>query len=82
MPPPTRVLDALDGTFRNEIDEAASPVDALGNVWREWAEDNGVRPGTKQVFGRNLLSIVPLLNRTHPRDPYGRQVVAYNGITR
>ncbi|MFJ7049769.1 phage/plasmid primase, P4 family [Streptomyces sp. NPDC101112] len=57
------------------------PVDALWNVWREWAEDNGVRPGTKQVFGRNLLSVVPRLNRTRPRDTYGRQVATYTGIT-
>ncbi|MEV6124308.1 phage/plasmid primase, P4 family [Streptomyces sp. NPDC052077] len=57
------------------------PVDALWSVWREWAEDNGVRPGTKQVFGRNLLSVIPQLNRTRPRDAYGRQVITYNGIT-
>ncbi|UCM89183.1 DNA primase family protein [Streptomyces marincola] len=57
------------------------PVDALWNAWREWAEDNGVRPGTKQVFGRNLLSVVPQLNRTRPRDAYNRQVATYNGIT-
>ncbi|MDX3522331.1 phage/plasmid primase, P4 family [Streptomyces scabiei] len=57
------------------------PVEALWAVWRDWAEDNGVKPGTKQVFGRNLLSVVPQLNRTRPRDAYGRQVVTYNGIT-
>ncbi|MFF4350873.1 phage/plasmid primase, P4 family [Streptomyces sp. NPDC001530] len=57
------------------------PVDSLWAVWREWAEDNGVRPGTKQVFGRNLLSVVPRLNRTRPRDAHGRQVATYNGIT-
>ncbi|MEV5310530.1 phage/plasmid primase, P4 family [Streptomyces sp. NPDC052610] len=57
------------------------PVDTLWAVWRDWAEDNGVRPGTKQVFGRNLLSVVPQLNRTRPRDAYGRQVATYNGIT-
>lgn len=57
------------------------PVDALWAVWRDWAEDNGVRPGTKQVFGRNLLSVIPQLNRTRPRDAYGRQVATYNGIT-
>jgi putative DNA primase/helicase len=57
------------------------PVDTLWAVWREWAEDNGVRAiGTKQMFGRNLLSVVPQLNRTRPRDPYGRQVATYNGI--
>ncbi|MFB7762631.1 DNA primase family protein [Streptomyces xiamenensis] len=57
------------------------PVDALWAVWREWAEDNGVRPGTKQLFGRNLLAVVPQLNRTRPRDADGRQVATYNGIT-
>ncbi|MFH8566973.1 phage/plasmid primase, P4 family [Streptomyces sp. NPDC017993] len=56
------------------------PVDALWGIWREWAEDNGVRAGTKQIFGRNLLSAVPQLNRTRPRDAYGQQVATYNGI--
>ncbi|MFF0133999.1 phage/plasmid primase, P4 family [Streptomyces mirabilis] len=57
------------------------PVDDLWNVWREWSEDNGVRHGTKQIFGRNLLSVVPQLNRTRPRDAYNRQVATYTGIT-
>ncbi|WP_372407736.1 phage/plasmid primase, P4 family [Streptomyces luteireticuli] len=58
------------------------PVDTLWAVWREWAEDNGVRAvGTKQMFGRNLLSVIPQLHRTRPRDAYGQQVAIYNGIT-
>ncbi|WP_245691641.1 DNA primase family protein [Streptomyces katrae] len=58
------------------------PVDTLWAVWREWAEDNGVKAiGTKQVFGRNLLSVVPQLHRTRPRDAYGQQVPTYTGIT-
>ncbi|MFI7347234.1 phage/plasmid primase, P4 family [Streptomyces sp. NPDC049936] len=58
------------------------PVDTLWAVWREWAEDNGVKAvGTKQMLGRNLLSVVPQLSRTRPRDAYGRQVATYNGIT-
>lgn len=57
------------------------PVDTLWSVWRDWAEDNNVKPGTKQVFGRNLLSVVPQLNRTRPRDAYGQQVATYTGIT-
>ncbi|QHY96708.1 hypothetical protein SSPS47_16500 [Streptomyces sp. S4.7] len=58
------------------------PVDALWNIWRQWAEDNGVKAvGTKQLFGRNLLSVVPQLNRARPRDEYGRQVPTYTGIT-
>lgn len=57
------------------------PVDALWTAWRDWAEDNGVKAGTKQMFGRNLLSVVPQLSRSRPRDLYGRQVVTYTGIT-
>lgn len=58
------------------------PVDTLWTVWREWAEDNGVRAvGTKQLFGRNLQSVVPQLHRARPRDAYGRQVPTYTGIT-
>ncbi|MFD7485532.1 DNA primase family protein [Streptomyces mirabilis] len=56
------------------------PVDDLWAVWREWAEDNGVRAGTKQVFGRNLLSVIPQLNRTRPRAPSGERIATYNGI--
>jgi putative DNA primase/helicase len=59
------------------------PVDTLWAIWRDWAEDNGVRPGTKQMFGRNLLSVVPQLNRTprrlrptgdHLQRDHGQQV--------
>ncbi|MEU6918878.1 DNA primase family protein [Streptomyces olindensis] len=56
------------------------PVDTLWTVWREWAEDNNVKPGTKQVFGRNLLSVVPQLNRTRPRAPSGERIATYHGI--
>ncbi|MFJ2828584.1 phage/plasmid primase, P4 family [Streptomyces sp. NPDC087263] len=55
-------------------------VDDLWNVWREWAEDNGVRHGTKQIFGRNLLSVIPQLTLTRPRDG-GTRVRIYTGIT-
>ncbi|WP_416972427.1 DNA primase family protein [Streptomyces sp. 4F14] len=55
------------------------PVDDLWTVWREWAEDNGVRPGTKQVFGRNLLSVVPQLALTRPRNGETR-VRTYTGV--
>lgn len=56
------------------------PVDDLWTVWREWAEDNGVRAGTKQVFGRNLLSLIPQLNRTRPRAPSGERTATYHGV--
>ena len=55
------------------------PVDGLWTVWREWAEDNGVRAGTKQIFGRNLLSVVPQLALTRPRDD-GARIRTYTGL--
>lgn len=57
------------------------PVDDIWAVWREWAEDSGIRPGTKQLLGRNLQSVVPQLKRTKPRGEGGRQVPTYSGIT-
>ncbi|WP_327655643.1 DNA primase family protein [Streptomyces sp. NBC_00483] len=56
------------------------PVDNLWAIWREWAEDNGVKPGSKQVFGRNLQSAIPQLTLTRPRDGDSR-VRTYTGIT-
>ncbi len=57
------------------------PVDVLWAAWREWAEDSGIPQGTKQIFGRNLQSVVPQLHRARPRDQYGAQVSTYTGIT-
>ncbi|MFD5185822.1 primase-like DNA-binding domain-containing protein, partial [Streptomyces sp. NPDC058372] len=57
------------------------PVDNLWAAWRHWAEDNNVRPGTKQLFGRNLLSVVPQLRRARPRSADGQRQATYTGIT-
>ncbi|MET9070968.1 phage/plasmid primase, P4 family [Streptomyces sp. NPDC004232] len=56
------------------------PVDTLWAIWREWAEDNNVKPGSKQIFGRNLLSVVPQLTLTRPREG-GTRVRIYTGLT-
>lgn len=56
------------------------PVDNLWAVWREWAEDNNVKPGSKQIFGRNLLSVVPQLALTRPRED-GARIRVYTGLT-
>ena len=62
--------------------KCAVPVDVLWQAWKEWAEDNGVRTtGSKQLFGRNLQSVVPQLHRSRPRNDYGQQVPTYTGIT-
>ncbi|QIK11435.1 NTP-binding protein [Streptomyces sp. ID38640] len=56
------------------------PVNTLWAAWKDWAEDNGHKAGSKQVFGRNLMSIVPHLHRARPRDDAGRQMAVYTGI--
>jgi putative DNA primase/helicase len=54
-------------------------VDELWEMWKEWAEDQGMRPGTKAMLGRNLLSVEPRIKRAKPRID-GRQVPVYEGI--
>src|SRR5207248_2873198 len=55
-------------------------VDELWAIWKDWAEDSGIRAGTKQMFGRNLLSVVPQLRVTKPRGDDGRQLRTYVGL--
>ncbi|MGW1559070.1 DNA primase family protein [Streptomyces sp. NPDC002144] len=55
-------------------------VDELWEAWKEWAEDQGIRPGSKAMLGRNLLSVVPQAKRTRPRDDSGKQIPTYSGI--
>ncbi|GAA2901933.1 DNA primase family protein [Streptomyces mexicanus] len=54
-------------------------VDVLWEIWKDWAEDQGVRPGTKAMLGRNLLSVEPRIKRAKPRID-GKQVPVYEGI--
>jgi putative DNA primase/helicase len=60
--------------------DQAVPVDELWKAWKDWAEDCGHRSGTKQLLGRNLLSIVPQMQRSKPRGPDGKQVPTYLGV--
>lgn len=55
-------------------------VAALYEAWRSWCEDNGHKPGSVQIFGRDLRSVVPTLRRARPRDGDDR-VPSYVGIT-
>ncbi|WP_240439410.1 DNA primase family protein [Streptomyces europaeiscabiei] len=54
-------------------------VDVLWEAWKDWAEGQGVRSGTKALFGRDLLSVEPRIRRAKPRID-GRQVPVYEGI--
>lgn len=55
------VRDYCDVADDNQI-----VTDDLWKVWKEWVEDNGGRPGTKAVLGRDLRSTVPSLKITRP----------------
>lgn len=59
--------------------DCSVPVDVLWEMWKDWAEGQGVRPGTKALFGRNLLAVEPRIRRAKPRIG-GRQVPVYEGI--
>jgi putative DNA primase/helicase len=54
-------------------------VDQLWEAWKDWAEGQGVKAGSKAMFGRNLLSVEPRIKREKPRIN-GKQVPAYSGI--
>jgi putative DNA primase/helicase len=55
-------------------------ADDLWAAWKDWAEDQGIRPGSKAMLGRNLLSVVPQVKRVRPRDDSGRQIPTYTGV--
>ena len=48
-------------------------VDDIWAAWKEWAEDNGHRAGSKQSFGRDLRASVPSLSMYRPRDDGDRE---------
>lgn len=55
-------------------------VEALWAEWKSWCEDNGrEKPGNKQMFARNLRSVVPSMRTTRPREGETRHR-AYQGI--
>ena len=56
------------------------PVADMWTAWKSWCEDNGRKPGTKQVFGRDLRAAVPGLDDSRLREGDTRYRV-YRGIT-
>jgi putative DNA primase/helicase len=50
-------------------------VDELWKSWKEWCDDYGRKPGTRQVFGRDLRAQVPEIATSRPRQ--GDQRVRY-----
>ena len=55
-------------------------TDALFAAWKDWCEQNGrSRPGSKAVFGRDLLAAYPTIRKTRPHED-DRRVYVYQGI--
>ena len=53
----------------------------LYHAWKDWCEREGRNePGTNEIFGRNLRSVVPSLGDHRRRDSDGNRVRSYVGI--
>ena len=56
-------------------------VDNLWVAWKAWADRNGQKPGTKQIFGRNLKPATGYkIKTTQPRDEGDARHREYEGI--
>ncbi len=66
---------------RCKVDPAADVfVDDLFQAWECWCKDKGRKgPGTKQMFGRDLLAALPSVGQRRPRDGEYRHRV-YTGL--
>jgi putative DNA primase/helicase len=56
-------------------------VNDLYAAWKDWAEDNGHRPGSAQSFGRDLRAAQSHVRVRRPRDDEGQQHRYYVGLT-
>ena len=55
-------------------------VPELFSAWVEWCKGQGIeRPGTQQMFGRDLRAAVPGLGMCQPRED-GERIRVYEGI--
>jgi putative DNA primase/helicase len=61
--------------------DAEEAVATVYDAWKQWADDNGHKPGTAQTFGRNLRAVVPGLRVVQPRGADGRQERVYRGLS-
>jgi putative DNA primase/helicase len=46
-------------------------IDELFRAWKDWAELNGHKPGSTQMFGRNIRAVIPGLRRYQPPSVEG-----------
>jgi putative DNA primase/helicase len=50
-------------------------------AWRQWCDVNGHRePGTRELFGRNLRTVLPNLHTTEARRTPAGRVRFFQGV--
>jgi putative DNA primase/helicase len=60
------------------------PAAHLYAAWKQWAEDNGHKPGSAPAFGKDLRAVVPGLRSMRPRaadSATERRELIYSGVT-
>jgi putative DNA primase/helicase len=56
-------------------------VETIYQRYKGWANDNGHRSVSSQMFGRNLRAACPGIQSSQPRGSDGKQYRAYSGIS-
>ena len=54
--------------------------DELYLAWKTWCEDHGRRPGSTQIFGRDLRAAFPAIRVVRPQNPDGTRQRTYQNI--
>lgn len=70
-------------TFHFEDTSANRPraeVSAIYSRWSDWCKTNGREPGNKQVFCRDLRTLIPSLHDAQITLPNGHRVRVYEGV--
>lgn len=55
-------------------------VGTLYEKWGSWCKNNGREPGNRQLFGRDIRTVIPTLKELQRRQPGGRVARFYAGV--
>jgi putative DNA primase/helicase len=62
------------------IERPRTEITKLYERWSEWCKANGREPGNKQVFCRDLRTLLPGLQDLQVRQPDGKRIRVYEGV--
>jgi len=75
----------INAFVREHIDigptDAPPTCGAAYNLWKVWCQEQGVEPGCKSSFGRDLSAAIPNLKTKRPRSDSKERKRLYQGIT-